>query len=295
MLMRGWPLVIACLTVLVLMGWAYLGIMIADMISVMDMTEAGPGMGLFNLFNQYAGLPEEARAAIAALCLPTSAATFGMPAVEWGMIDLMKVYLMWLMMALAMMLPSALPMLRAYIREKNGTMAAERDASKNTLLVAVGYLLVWAAYALVATLAQWGLTAANAVSPMMAPLSLAVSASVLIAAGIYQFTPAKLACLLRCQRPIPFFMDRRPASYAEVYRLGIIQGLLCLGCCWALMTVMFAVGIMNVIWIAVLGFLMALEKTVHRLWIPRAIGVFLILWGAFVLALSDAGRALLTG
>lgn len=61
------------------------------------------------------------------------------------------------------------------------------------------------------------------------------------------------------------------------------------------MTVMFAVGIMNVVWIAVLGFLMALEKTVHRLWIPRAIGVFLILWGVFVLALSDAGQTLLTG
>ena len=70
MLMRGWPLVIACLTVLVLMGWAYLGIMIADMISVMDMTEAGPGMGLFNLFNQYAGLPEEARAGLIGALLP---------------------------------------------------------------------------------------------------------------------------------------------------------------------------------------------------------------------------------
>ncbi|WP_417674270.1 DUF2182 domain-containing protein [Roseibium sp.] len=288
MLMRGWPLVIACLTVLVLMGWAYLGIMIADMISVMDMTEAGPGMGLFNLFNQYAGLPEEARAAIAALCLPTSAATFGMPAVEWGMIDLMKVYLMWLMMALAMMLPSALPMLRAYIREKNGTMAAERDASKNTLLVAVGYLLVWAAYALVATLAQWGLTAANAVSPMMAPLSLAVSASVLIAAGIYQFTPAKWACLNRCWYPYWAFLGKSGAFGA--LREGVVQGMACLGCCWAVMTVMFAVGVMNIVWIALLGAIMAIEKTFPSFWFPKAIGVFCLAWG-MALALAMASGA----
>ena len=105
---------VACLGTLCLLGWAYLGLMIADMVPVMDMTEAGPGMGLFNLFNDFSGLPPEARAALAALCLPTSVATFGMPGSEWGLVDLGLVFWMWLMMALAMMLPTAFPMLRAY-------------------------------------------------------------------------------------------------------------------------------------------------------------------------------------
>ena len=71
LLMRGWPLVLACLTVLVLMGWAYLGLMVADMVETMDMAEAGPGMVIFNFFNQFSGLPAEARAALASICLPT--------------------------------------------------------------------------------------------------------------------------------------------------------------------------------------------------------------------------------
>lgn len=288
LLLRGWPLVLACLTVLILMGWAYLGLMVADMIAIMDMSEAGPGMVVFNLFNQFSGLPPEARAAIAALCLPTSAATFGMPAAVWSAIDLVKVYLMWLMMALAMMLPTALPMLRTYIREKNSTAAGERAAT-NTLLVAIGYVLVWAAYALVATLAQWALTAANALTPMMAPMSLAVSASVLIAAGIYQFTPAKWACLIRCWYPHWAFLGKGGAMGA--IREGVVQGLACLGCCWAVMTVMFAVGVMNIIWIAILGAIMAIEKTFPSFWLPKVIGVFCLAWGSALAAVVFFGSS----
>ena len=276
-------------------GWIYLAAMVADMVPAMDMGELGPGMALFNSFNIFAGLSAEARAALAVICLPEGTSTFGMPSSEiWSLSDAALVFVMWVMMALAMMLPSAAPMIASYA-ELPQPMTGSTGRTAPVVVLALGYLSVWVGYGALATLAQGALTAARMMSPMMSPATLVLAGTTLIAAGIYQFTPAKLACLLRCQRPIPFFMDRRPASYAEVYRLGIVQGLLCLGCCWALMTVMFAVGIMNVIWIAVLGFLMALEKTVHRLWIPRAIGVFLILWGAFVLALSDAGQALLTG
>ncbi|WP_425087420.1 DUF2182 domain-containing protein [Stappia sp.] len=276
-------------------GWIYLAAMVADMVPAMDMGELGPGMALFNSFNIFAGLSAEARAALAVICLPEGTSTFGMPASEiWSVSDAALVFLMWVMMALAMMLPSAAPMIASYA-ELPQPMTGSTGRTAPVVVLALGYLSVWVGYGALATLAQGVLTAARMMSPMMSPATLVLAGTTLVAAGIYQFTPAKLACLLRCQRPIPFFMDRRPASYAEVYRLGIVQGLLCLGCCWALMTVMFAVGIMNVIWIAVLGFLMALEKTVHRLWIPRAIGVFLILWGIFVLALSDAGQALLTG
>lgn len=286
LLMRGWPLVLACLTVLILMGWAYLGLMVADMVETMDMAEAGPGMVIFNFFNQFSGLPAEARAALASICLPTSVATFGMPSEVWGVSDLIKVYLMWLMMALAMMLPSALPMLHAYIREKNRSLAAGA-APKNTLMVALGYLAVWAAYSLVATLAQWGLTSVNALTPMMAPVSLAVSASVLIAAGIYQFTPAKWACLNRCWYPHWAFIGKDGPIGAV--REGIVQGLACLGCCWAVMTVMFAVGLMNIVWIAVLGAIMAIEKTFPSFWFPKVIGLFCLTWGGALAAVILVG------
>jgi predicted metal-binding membrane protein len=132
-------------------------------------------------------------------------------------------------------------------------------------------------------------------TPMMAPATLVLAGTTLVAAGIYQFTPAKLACLARCQRPILFPMDRRYESLGEVFRLGLVQGLLCLGCCWALMTVMFAVGVMNVLWIATLGLMMAIEKTVFNVWVPRAIGVVLIVWGLSLLAVSEPGRVLLAG
>lgn len=274
---RGWPLVLACIALLALMGWGYLAIMVADMVPAMDMSEAGPGMGLFNLFNGFAGLPAEARAALTALCLPTSVATFGMPTAAWTSLDVLKVFLMWLMMALAMMLPTATPMLRAYMIEKSRDTSG-RPAAGQTLWVAMGYLSVWVGYAVVATLAQWVLTSVGQLSTMMAPLSLALTASILVAAGIYQFTPAKHACLQRCWYPRWVFWDH--AGFASAYREGIVQGFACLGCCWAVMTVMFAVGIMNIVWIAVLGAIMAIEKTYPSTWFPRAIGLLCLCWGA---------------
>jgi len=287
--------VFASVALAALFGWVYLAAMVVDMVPAMDMGELGPGMALFNEFNIFAGLSPEARAALAAICLPEGASTFGMPNSEiWSAGDAGLVFVMWVMMALAMMLPSAAPMIAAFA-ELPQPMTTRSARVAPVVVLALGYLSVWVGYAVLATAAQGLLTAARMMSPMMSPATMVIAGTTLVAAGLYQFTPAKLACLLRCQRPIPFFLEKRPASYLEVYRLGIIQGLLCLGCCWALMTVMFAVGVMNVIWIAVLGLLMAVEKTVFRMWIPRAVGVFLIVWGGFVLALSDAGQALLGG
>ncbi len=287
--------VFAAVALAALAGWAYLAAMVAAMVPMMDMGELGPGMAMFTAFNIFAGLPAEARAALAAICLPEGASTFGMPASEiWSLADTGLVFLMWVMMALAMMLPSAAPMI-ARFAELPQPMVGRPGRVVPVMMLAAGYLSIWVGYGLVATVAQGALTAARMMSPMMSPATMVLAGTTLLAAGIYQFTPAKMACLLRCQRPIPFFMERRPTSLFGVYRLGLIQGLLCLGCCWALMTVMFAVGVMNVLWIAVLGLLMTIEKTVFRFWIPRAIGVFLIVWGLFVLALSDAGQKILFG
>lgn len=275
---RGWPVVLGLVVLLSLSGWAYLAAMVADMVPSMDMAEAGPGMEIFNRFNIFAGLPADARAALAALCLPAGA-TFGMPGADLALADLFKIFLMWSMMALAMMLPTAIPMLRRYVGEitqENGTTAEGRLAGT---AAALGYLAVWLGYAVLATAAQWLLAQAGALTDMMAPASLALTTSVLFAAGLYQFTPAKQACLARCWYPRWAFTGGkvRPGALSG-FREGLVQGWACLGCCWAVMTVMFAVGLMNILWIALLGAVMALEKTFVSRTLPYAIGIALLAW-----------------
>ena len=266
--------------VLALAGWVYLVAMVVAMVPVMDMTEAGPGMGLLNSFNMFAGLPAEARAALAVLCLPGSVATFGMPDGTSLAGDAGLVLLMWLMMTLAMMLPSALPVFLAH-----AARWPERRLVLTTALLASGYLIIWAGYAILATVVQLVLSRAGLLSPMMAPVSLVLAGTTLLAAGVYQFTPAKMACLSRCW--VPRWQSIGPdGSALSLVREGAVQGLACFGCCWAMMTVMFAVGVMNIVWIAVLGVLMVVEKNVPSLWLYKAIGVVFLVWGALLLALA---------
>ncbi|MEM9633882.1 MAG: DUF2182 domain-containing protein [Pseudomonadota bacterium] len=278
----GWPLVLVAITLLSLAGWTYLAAMIADMIPAMDMTEAGPGMGVFNQFNIFKGLSADARAALAALCLPAGA-TFGMPGPEMTVADLLKIFLMWAMMSLAMMLPSASPMLRAYTLKISTPDRSTRVAALQAFMATLGYLLVWLGYALVATAAQWLLSRIGGLNDMMAPVSLALTTSVLFAAGLYQFTPAKRSCLQRCWYPRWSFASQTgPNHITTGLREGLVQGWACLGCCWAVMSVMFAVGLMNIVWIALLGGVMALEKTFPSRTFPAVIGVFLVIWAAFL-------------
>ena len=279
---RGWPAVLLLILLMSLTGWAYLSVMVADMVPAMDMSEAGPGMGLFNSFNLFAGLPPEARAALAALCLPAGS-TFGMPSMAMTPADIVKIFLMWAMMALAMMLPTAIPMLRKYFAEISLDPANGTPAFRATLAAAGGYLTIWLGYAVLATAAQWLLSKAGAMTDMMAPATLALTISVLFAAGLYQFTPAKQVCLARCWYPRWAF-DRREAQpgLGTGFREGIVQGWACLGCCWAVMTVMFAVGLMNILWIALLGGLMAIEKTFPNRLFPYILGAGLLLWACFL-------------
>jgi predicted metal-binding membrane protein len=277
---QSWLLVLVFVAILCLLGWSYLIAMIADMLPAMDMSEAGPGMALFNNFNIFRGLPAETRAALALLCLPAGS-TFGMPSLDMSLQDLSKVFLMWSMMAMAMMLPSATPMLRAYHYK---FQREDLSLIKNTMpvvMVSLGFLMVWFGYAVIATIAQWVLSKVGALTEMMAPASLAFTISVLFAAGLYQFTSAKRACLQRCWHPRWVF-GKDEATVASGLREGLVQGWACLGCCWAVMTVMFAVGLMNIIWIALLGGIMALEKTFPSRILPNLIGIVLISWSAFL-------------
>lgn len=267
-----------------LIGWLYLAAMVAAMLPEMNMADLGPGMEIFNTLGGYGDLPANVRAAIAVLCLPGSATTFGMvDAGSWGFGDLALVYIMWVMMVLAMMLPSAAPMLANF---SAGVAGSERGPAQ-VLLLTLGYLSVWCVYSLVATGAQWALHEGQLTTVMMAPATVILAATTLIAAGLYQFTPAKRACLTRCQKPYAGLCAvNSPQEGEGAYRAGLRQGLDCMGCCWALMAVMFAVGVMNILWIALLGLLMVIEKTQPQRWISPAIGVALLVWGGALLVLG---------
>lgn len=265
-------------------GWAWLAAMIAGMLATTDMATLGPGMGVLNRINGLAALPPEVRAAFTVLCGPTGEA--------WSLGDAAAVLAMWVAMVLAMMLPSAVPVLTSY-----ATLAEEKQragtASASPLFLAAGYLTIWVVFAVVATGAQALLTQLRVLTPAGLTASQVLAGTTLVAAGLYQFSPLKLGCLTRCRYPAPYFADNWTPRAGGVYRQGIEQGLDCLGCCWALMVVMFAVGVMNVVWIAVIGAVMTVEKVTLSAWVPRLVGVVLLVWGVALIGFSPVGAALL--
>jgi predicted metal-binding membrane protein len=160
-------------------------------------------------------------------------------------------------MVLAMMLPTAGPMILTYA-EIADTAARKGEPVVSPLVLIAGYLTVWLGFALAVALAQVTLT--PAALPGAEGGGLLLSGAALIGAGLYQFSSLKQACLTRCQRPFPFFFTRWTNEPRGVFRLGLLQGLYCLGCCWAMMLALFAVGAMNAVWMAALGVVMIIEK-----------------------------------
>jgi predicted metal-binding membrane protein len=192
--------------------------------------------------------------------------------VGWRAIDLVLVFIMWALMMAAMMLPSALPAIALYGRARGKPVG-----------FSAGYLLVWFGFSALATLLQWRLLEAALLTPMMESASVPLSASVLIGAGLFQLTPLKNACLSRCRSPFAAVLatGARPSS---ALRDGMRSGIDCLGCCFALMCVLFAVGVMSIPWVLVIAGYVALEKLVPRArWLPRIAGVALCLWGVALL------------
>jgi predicted metal-binding membrane protein len=152
-------------------------------------------------------------------------------------------------------------------------------------LLTAGYLAVWGAFSLAATLGQWSLERGGLISPETMSVGGALAGGILLAAGLYQLTPVKQACLSRCRSPVTFLTAHwRPGSVGA-FRMGVVHGAYCLGCCWFLMTLLFVGGVMNPFWIGALALYVLFEKLVPGgLWLSRASGV--ILAGAGVLALT---------
>ena len=190
---------------------------------------------------------------------------------------------MWAAMTLAMMLPTAGPMILTYA-EIADTAARKREPVVSPLVLTAGYLAVWFCFATAAAALQWMLTRTGLLEAGSAGRT--VSGALFIAAGLYQFSALKQSCLTQCQRPFPFFFSNWTEQPTGVFRLGLRQGLYCLGCCWAMMLVMFSVGTMNVVWMATLGVLMTIEKLSTTARFSRITGAGFVVVGLVMVAWS---------
>ena len=200
----------------------------------------------------------------------------------WGPWDLALVFMMWTIMMVGMMVPSVSPAVLLFVRIQHDRRAQGRPFIASWLFL-LGYLLVWTDFSLVATLVQWGMHVAVLISPAMIGTSPLLGGLVLIAAGIYQWTPAKHACLARCRSPLAFLLTEWREGARGALVMGIRHGFSCAGCCWLLMLLLFVVGVMNLLWIALLTVFVLLEKILPRgLWVSRASGGALIIWGGWV-------------
>lgn len=202
-----------------------------------------------------------------------------------GALVLLIVVAGWTVMTVAMMLPTSLPLLTLFA-------GLTRQRPHQPVLVGLllaGYLLVWSAFGLLVHLADLGLHLAIAAQPWLAERTGLLSGATLLVAGVYQFTPLKRRCLAKCRSPLHFIMShwhgRQPS--AEALWLGLHHGLYCLGCCWSLMLLMFAVGAGNLAWMLALGAAMAVEKNLpqgRRLSTP--LGITLLGAGTLLLLTS---------
>jgi predicted metal-binding membrane protein len=201
----------------------------------------------------------------------------------WGARDFFFTFAMWAVMMVGMMTPTAAPVLMLFTEMQ--TTRGDSGAPIKAMLFGLGYVTVWVAFSAAAALAQWGLHQGVWLSSNMAVTSSRLAAVILIGAGLYQMTPAKSGCLRQCQSPLGFLLGNWRDGGKGAFQMGIRHGAYCLGCCWALMAVLFVVGVMNLAWVAALTVFILAEKFGRTgAWVARAGGVVMIAVGAFVLA-----------
>jgi predicted metal-binding membrane protein len=270
-LRRPRTLALGCIVFLAALGWLYAGLLVAPVIQAGQASTLGPGMGWFALI---AGQGTSAPAWLQVLCI---APVTGAGAAPWA--DFALVLAMWVAMTFAMMLPTAGPMLLTYA-ELAETAARQREPAASPLVLAAGYLAIWLGFAVAATLLQRVLISTGLLGESMGLVHTGLAATIFIGAGLYQFSSLKRACLNACKRPFTFFFANWSGEARGVFRLGLRQGMYCLGCCWAAMLVMFAVGQMNVVWMAGLGAVMTAEKMARGTWFSRLVGVTFLALGA---------------
>lgn len=190
---------------------------------------------------------------------------------------------MWVVMMAAMMLPSAAPMFLLYATIARGRRA-NGGRAKGSGAFGLGYVVIWAAFSVGAVVLQFGLEKVAMLSPMMEATSVALVAVILIAAGIYQWTPLKQACLRHCRSPLEFVLTYWRNGVWGAFVMGARHGVYCVGCCWVLMLLLFVGGVMNLVWIAGIALFILVEKLAPAgHWVGRGVGVLLMAWGVATL------------
>lgn len=202
----------------------------------------------------------------------------------WTLEQAAVMLLMWAVMMVAMMLPSAAPMMLLF-----GAIARSRHAKGENGIAAglfgLGYVAIWWGFSVGAVALQFALEYAALLSPMMKSTSIALSGVVLIAAGVYQWTPLKQTCLRHCRSPLDFILTQWREGSLGAFTMGTRHGLYCVGCCWVLMLLLFVGGIMNLAWIAGLAIFVLLEKLAPAgHWMGRWAGLALVAWGSVTLS-----------
>jgi predicted metal-binding membrane protein len=207
--------------------------------------------------------------------------------VAWTVQYAVLIFLMWWVMMIAMMTPSAAPMLLLFAALKRRGPQSGQAALLSLWLLA-GYLLAWAWFSMLVAGLQWGLEQVNLIDGRMMILrSRGFAGLVLLAAGLYQFTALKNACLSHCRSPAKFLAEHIRPGRSGALRMGAHHGLYCLGCCWALMVLLFVGGIMNLWWITGIAFYVLAEKMLPGVWwLIRIMGLLLIGVGGYLIITS---------
>jgi predicted metal-binding membrane protein len=248
-------IVLGALVVVLGLAWAYL------------LSGAGMGMSAFEMTRLNVG---------------NGGMAMMTPAV-WDFSYAVLMFFMWWVMMTAMMLPSATPMVLLF-----ATINRKQKEAGNpyvpTSLFASAYLITWAGFSLAAVALQWGLESVALLSPLLASANVVFGGAILVAAGVYQCTPLKSACLRHCQTPLGFIMSHWRDGNLGAYRMGLQHGAFCVGCCWVLMALLFVGGVMNLFWVAGLAVFVFVEKLAPPgPWPPRLVGATLIAWGGWML------------
>lgn len=200
---------------------------------------------------------------------------------EWSLGFLALIIAMWWVMMIAMMTPSAAPAILLYARAYRHAQTQDQTRSAApTGAFAAGYLLVWLGFSVLGALLHWALERGGVISPMtMGSQSKWLSAGVLAAAGAYQLSPLKHACLSYCRGAAEFLTRHWLRGATGALRMGVLHGAYCVGCCWALMALLFVGGVMNLAWIGALAVLVLAEKLAPGgVWMSRGAGAVLLLW-----------------
>ena len=203
---------------------------------------------------------------------------------RWGPEDILHSFMMWAIMMVAMMFPSATPMILMFniVNQQQGE--TQRPLLPTGLFV-LGYFLVWTAYSALAAIAQWGLHIAALLSHNLIITNPLIGGVLLVAAGVFQWTPFRDACMLKCRSPLGFLMAEWREGRLGTLIMGLKHGLNCVGCCWLLMLLSFVLGIMNMVWMAILTIFMLVEKASPKSqWVSRTTGLVLVAWGLWIAA-----------